>query len=433
MGFNKCTKDFDLPQRVDLSDVVYADDHSSFLLFRNIATIHAFLVSLFTSQLAFHFSTNFSKSVFMVHCAGEGSRSLRKRIGKSIDLAGYGAIKVVQQAKHTGSFFTSRGSPAPDAPHRKSLARAAYGRLSRNILHCKDLPISLRISLYVSLVRSVLLHHAHVHIPRKTHIATFERFQNRALRAILDLPAHSSRTTNHYIRQKANIHSVESILTQRRLKFWRDIIVGGSKTIGSLGVLLGKFDWEDHAPLDAPKQNKRLQTLSQELAALRLALHITPIFHPKRVTPEDLIWLSSIGDDRLKLVLSFHSTCDPKATSRGSPLPPNLYSSFGRRYAPPPPNLPTPSFTCDICQKPLKSLRGLNNHKRQSHQFSNPQRSHITTPVCPACNTHFSTVQVARNHFEKRVCVQSRTYTIPRQVSRQGTLDGFCRSSASRA
>ncbi len=122
--------------------------------------------------------------------------------------------------------------------------------------------------------------------------------------------------------------------------------------------------------------------------------------------------MSNLGDTSLRKVLSFHSTCDPKSIARGSLLPPDLYTSATARRV----NIPAPlpaELHCDECIKTFNTRNALANHKRQTHGYVDHGVSFIKEPKCPACCKEFSVLQTARNHFRKRVCVESRTFAIP--------------------
>jgi hypothetical protein len=190
------------------------------------------------------------------------------------------------------------------------------------------------------------------------------------------------------------------------------VLLGGETTLGPRGVLLGQFDWETHSPLSATVQSKRVQVLSADLGMLRCVHGITVTPTSTRVTLEDLVWICKLSDSCLEKVLSFYSTCDPKAKSYPEHTKYNPYGSVPRKK-PETVEGERPVFACNECTATYANILALTNHKRQTHQYVNPERDFIKKPECPACGMTFSVIKTARNHFERRVCIESKSFKIP--------------------
>lgn len=70
------------------------------------------------------------------------------------------------------------------------------------------------------------------------------------------------------------------------------------------------------------------------------------------------------------------------------------------------------TITCPECEKQCKGVNGLRIHRIQSHNWVDPRRAQVTLSTCAACLTTFfqqaKPVQYCKHHFQHRRCIEAK-------------------------
>ncbi len=111
-----------------------------------------------------------------------------------------------------------------------------------------------KIVFFKYLVLSVLLYAMESLVLTEAQLSRLETFQNRTLRRILRQPAQIEHTPNVEVRTQAKVHSVQSTLLLRRLKWWQAVL-RDEEAVGVRLAIFGTLPWD--ATLQSPETSQR--------------------------------------------------------------------------------------------------------------------------------------------------------------------------------
>ena len=128
-------------------------------------------------------------------------------------------LKNVEAFMYLGSTLNRRGTIDDDVQRRLGLASVSFGKLSGRVFLSRDLKLSTKIAVYKAVCLSVLLYAGETWVPYRKHIKLLEKFHIRCLQTMLGI-----RWWHRVPRRRAGINSLESILTQRQLRWAGHVI-----------------------------------------------------------------------------------------------------------------------------------------------------------------------------------------------------------------
>ena len=126
--------------------------------------------------------------------------------------------KNVEAFIYLGSTLNRRGTIDDDVHRRLGLASASFGKLLGRVFLSRDLKLSTKIAVYKAVCLSVLLYAGETWVPYRKHIKLLKKFHIRCLQTMLGI-RWWHRVPHVEIRKRAGIDSLESILTQRQLRW----------------------------------------------------------------------------------------------------------------------------------------------------------------------------------------------------------------------
>ena len=127
------------------------------------------------------------------------------------------ALEEVQDFVYLGSQISKDGCTSEIA-RRISLGWIAFSKLKRLIWNRNELSVQTKVRLFKVLVLSRVLYAAETWSIKEGDMKTLEAFQTKCLRKILQI-SWEDHVTNQVIREKALVPTLESTITQRRLKW----------------------------------------------------------------------------------------------------------------------------------------------------------------------------------------------------------------------
>ena len=146
---------------------------------------------------------------------------------------------VVPSYKHVGSMVSAKASLEPELRRRLQIASAVYYPLVRKLFGSRAVTVTVKLSLFMSLVMSTLLYGAETW-PDLTPAQgrRLEAFYMRAIRRITGVyraPAPDvQRESDAALRQRMGIESVHSIIRRRRLAYARGLLAVPQPAVASL-------------------------------------------------------------------------------------------------------------------------------------------------------------------------------------------------------
>ncbi|CAK0906494.1 unnamed protein product [Prorocentrum cordatum] len=259
-----------------ISFVKFVDDLIAMTVTDSFEGISEFLFFLQAEIEKRGLRPNIPKTELMVGIAGQGCKKLRRQVKskqtgvhmKSRDGARFD-VHALPHVKYLGVRLSVQGAMREEVAARLQTASLVHGRLSQRIFR-DSTSTRLRVRLWCSLVRSIALYALEVAILTQTEATRLERWQKRRLRRMLQPPAHLYRVPNEGIRRKVQLHSVQSTLLFRRLKWRQQVIKPGleddppeydpSKAVRA--VVFGRLSFESPHKLVA---TARLKLLLEDL------------------------------------------------------------------------------------------------------------------------------------------------------------------------
>jgi hypothetical protein len=309
-------------------------------------------------------STNGKKTAIITTCRK------RKNKVKNIGLHTGQMIPVQEKTRYLGSIISSNGSSSADMEERITQARVAFFKLTKT-WRSSSIPLTQKLRIYSSAVLAVLLYSSEVRAEgsNKTMLIKFETFHSYCLRYIASL---WRKGTNLEVRKELKQPSIDTLMTNRRLTYWRSVGANPDQKPIVASLFVDKFHWEKD------KGNPMYDTLSRDLASLPGAQCDTYSHH----NPASLlVALSTLTRGVIKQNVNPESRFDRQDNLA-------VIDDDARKTA------------CDLCQKKFFDKRGLYAHLRRTHKRPHPVRSLVQTTVCPHCKKQFASLDAARNHFQ---------------------------------
>lgn len=127
-------------------------------------------------------------------------------------------LKNVEEFTYLGSVLSSTNDLSNEVQRRIGLASGSFGRLSDRVFMNKNLTIKTKISVYKAVCLSILLYGSEAWVLYRRHLNKLEAFHTSCLQRILGVKWWH-RVPHTDIRSRANIDPLETILSQRQLRW----------------------------------------------------------------------------------------------------------------------------------------------------------------------------------------------------------------------
>ena len=124
---------------------------------------------------------------------------------------------------YLGSNLSFSGDLTNEIQRRVNVASSAFGRLNKHVFGNQSLTIHTKIAVYDAVVIFTILYGFETWVPYRRHIRLLESFHIRLLQLILGL-RWLHKVTHSYIRSRAGIPSIESMLLYRQLR-WLGLVI----------------------------------------------------------------------------------------------------------------------------------------------------------------------------------------------------------------
>ena len=376
-------------QWVPIGDIIYADDQAQFLVFQTQEELSSALDLMRISLEEYGGKLNYGKSEIQVHLVGKGSQKWAKKLRTEGCTDGEGhTYPVVSHSKHLGSMISINGSVEQEITFRLSRARVALGRLGHRVLFKQKIKKSVRVSIYKAVIQSILLYNLHIRVIPEWLMMKLEQFQMKCLRGIEGEGRHISRKTNTTLREEMQVPSVQSLLTQRRLRFWQQIFTQHKAGAGVRAAALGTIDIIED-------QNWQPQQLTLLKENLRPIAQITNAWLDPRhtLTTNDVEVLCSFSRSSIDSVLSY----DTSAENNKRKLQERVENAIAANAA---------TIICEECGQP-KLASKISTHMQRTHYKVKFWQTLIKDDTCPGCNVKFTHSGVHK-HMLNNVCRRAR-------------------------
>ena len=207
---------------VELSDVVYADDHDVIQPVEGWKEVKDNINLILDTQAAWGMLPNLDKSSVMVYWKGKGSRKKRRVPGYRLQLAHGKTVPVVTKQTHLGTVRTEKGTFEATVKDRCDKGWGAKKRYQRRILTSPKIRLATRVNLYKALVQPVLLYGLETAPLTAPQLQRLENVQMARLRAVTRQWRHAGGYANVQLRTQRNVSSVKCCLQERRLLWYRE-------------------------------------------------------------------------------------------------------------------------------------------------------------------------------------------------------------------
>lgn len=250
-------------------------------------------------------------------------------------------LKNVQEFTYLGSVLTDTCDISNEIQRRIGLASAAFGRLSQRVFLNKDLTTNTKVSVYRAICLSILLYGSESWVPYQRHLKKLEAFHVNCLQRILGLKWWH-KITHVEVRRRAQIDPLETILTQRQLR------------------------WVGHT-IRMPENRLPCKVLYGELSLgrrhsggprKRFKDHLKTSLKKCNIEPKDI---ETYATDHQK----WRSLCQNGTEQLTTHLNNIAEEKRRRRHAP---QQADGNFPCPTCGRVCKSRIGLSSHRR-THQM----------------------------------------------------------------
>jgi hypothetical protein len=153
-------------------------------------------------------------------------------------------IKVVEDFCYLGSYISNNSSCEEDIKVRIGKAAASFGRLS-NIWNSKTVSQTVTVKLYETLILSILLCSAELWPITVTAMKKLEAAHHRWQRTLLGI-TWKDKVKNEEVRRRTGLRKVETILTERRLRWLGHVMRMGSDRMrmGSERIPRQGMNWQ---------------------------------------------------------------------------------------------------------------------------------------------------------------------------------------------
>ena len=255
------------------------------------------------------------------------------------------------------------------------------GRLTK-IWKCRTLPLAKKVTLYSSLVRSLLTYGLASRVLTPSQMSRLEATQTRHLRRIGESPAHIERESNESLRTRLHFPSFETWLRKLRLGVWRKLALYPQPAV--TGAVLGGINFDSREC-----NRERANLLRNDLLACTLT---APLVNgltwnsDNTICVDQFFWhsLSSLSKSQINKTLEFTSSADRKNKTLTGPC---------REL----------TFACTQCSKKFATNAGLQTHRTKTHSVVHPPRALVTSAACPLRDATFAKIRGAQLHAQ-RVC-----------------------------
>ena len=361
---------------VPLHRTLFVDDHAEFWPIQHEHEAKRLLGDIEEVQEPWGLQTNHDKVQVLLQFKGKHARHEARRHIGSLRVRGQ-SLKVSGTAKYLVSVVAPSGTLGHEVSGRLRKAAATLAKVSKHTWR-SGTPLRLRRDLYRSLVQSVLLYGLETGYMSKSQLSRLESLQNRALRRMLRIPVHITRVPNVEMRQRAGLHSVESLLRYKRLCWLREVLRNPHLHQQALCALFGTLPW--HPARLFWHSIPFLAQLKDDLCALPDGVELTMEDPP---TWDALEQIGQVPDHALRKVLSFESSADRSPTR---------------------PDQGPATACCPYCPARYPTHQRLALHLYSRHGIRNARRALVTSTTCPACGEQFATMETARRHVVRNVC-----------------------------
>ena len=195
------------------------------------------------NMFGFIINWNPNKTECFIRLRGKGSISCMSEIVKSNwnialpEAPGSPKFRIVQEYKHLGSWLDNTGRSGRDVGHRTSSAMTAYVPLSYKVFGIMRIQCDVRLSLFMSLVVSRLVHN--VHTWSALTASAYQRLNSVYMRGLRRIAGacnfgQSGACTNVQVRQSLNAPSLQCIIIRRRLQLFASLVTNGPEHLLAL-------------------------------------------------------------------------------------------------------------------------------------------------------------------------------------------------------
>ena len=183
---------------VELSDVVYADDHDVIQPVEGWKEVKENINLILNTQVAWGMLPNLDKSSVMVYWKGKGSRKKRRVPGYRLQLEHGKTIPVVTKQTHLGTVRTEKGTFEATVKDRCAKGWGAKKKYQRKILTSCKIRLATRANLCKALIQPALLYGLETAPLTPPQLHRLENVQMACLRAVTQQWRHAggARTYN---------------------------------------------------------------------------------------------------------------------------------------------------------------------------------------------------------------------------------------------
>ena len=132
-------------------------------------------------------------------------------------------LKVVQNFTYLGSTISNDNSLEKEVEKRICSAATAFGKLQTKVWKRPGIRLSTKCKVYRAVVLSCLLYSSETYILYRRHIQRLQKVQMSHLRQLMKI-SWRDKVSNVEIRKRANLPSVEAILTENQLRWTGHVI-----------------------------------------------------------------------------------------------------------------------------------------------------------------------------------------------------------------
>ena len=239
------------PPLITVDRTLYVDDHLEHRILTNgnhfdsiLAEIKELVTIIMDSQKGWDIDNNLDKTVVLIDLFGKGARKVMKKLNGSITLDDGRCVKIAKSTKYLGVKIGGHlDSINDEIALRISKAGEAMGRLTK--FWCsKLLPLSQKLKLYYSLVRSIMTYGLEARLLTVSQLSRLEAAQTRHLRRIGESPAHIEHESNEALRERLHMPTFESWLRKLRLGTWLKLALYPQPAV--TGSVLGPLNIDSH-------------------------------------------------------------------------------------------------------------------------------------------------------------------------------------------
>jgi len=365
---------------------LFIDDHAELWPATSIDYGLALVQELHDTQQGWGLHINPDKTQLMGGWYGKGTRRRKKRMQQRHYWQGR-PLQTGTEATYLGSRLSATGTMAHEVTARINKAQGALSTVGRHIWK-HPLSTALKVTLYCTMVRSVLVYGLETGHITKAQGERLEKLQTRALRWLSRTPAHITGEPSETLRARLKVPTIESYLRWRRLSWLQNALGHPETHVQVLASLFGRVSWDMQVP--QWHDTEYLRMLHQDIATVLSVESSSLGTHPMDST---LLKVRDLSKADLRKVLTYHGTWERAQRVQ-----------YGPRNA--------PVHKCDLCSEAFDTLQRLALHRYSRHGIRNKWR-HIATTQCPGCHMTFASLETARRHITRNVCTLAHAQPPP--------------------